>query len=72
MPTAIGQVPTPESLNIDGLDLPAETLAELLRVDNESWRQEIPLIAEHFAFIGERLPGELADELAELEKHLSA
>jgi phosphoenolpyruvate carboxykinase (GTP) len=69
--TAIGKVPTPESLNVEGLDLSADTLAELLRVDNESWRQEIPLITEHFAFIGERLPGELADELAELEKNLS-
>jgi phosphoenolpyruvate carboxykinase (GTP) len=69
--TAIGKVPTPESLNVEGLDLSADTLAELLRVDNESWRQEIPLITEHFSFIGERLPGELADELAELEKNLS-
>ena len=32
---------------------------------------EIPLIEEHFAFIGERLPSELADELRELEKRLA-
>ena len=48
-----------------------ETLAELLKVDNEAWRGEIPLIEEHFSFIGERLPGELADELRELEKRLA-
>jgi phosphoenolpyruvate carboxykinase (GTP) len=40
-------------------------------VDNEAWRGEIPLIEEHFAFIGERLPDELADELRELEKRLA-
>ena len=69
--TPIGKVPEAGSLNVDGLDLSADTLAQLLAVDNESWRQEIPLITEHFAFIGERLPSELADELAELEKRLA-
>ena len=42
-----------------------------LRVDNEAWRGEIPLIEEHFAGIGERLPTELRDELRELEKRLA-
>jgi len=69
--TAIGRVPTPESLDTDGLDVDAATVAELLNVDNEAWRGEIPLIEEHFAFIGERLPEELADELRELEKRLA-
>ena len=69
--TAIGRIPTADGIDLDGLDLPAETLAELLAVDNEAWRGEIPLIEEHFASIGERLPTELADELRELEKRLA-
>ena len=69
--TPIGRVPGSGSLNVDGLDLSGDTLVQLLAVDNESWRQEIPLITEHFAFIGERLPSELADELVELEKRLA-
>jgi len=69
--TAIGRVPTADSLDTDGLDIEADTLAALLAVDNESWRQEVPLISEHFTFVGERLPGELSDELAELEKRLA-
>ena len=60
-----------DSLDTDGLDIDADTLAALLAVDNESWRQEVPLISEHFTFVGERLPGELSDELAELEKRLA-
>jgi phosphoenolpyruvate carboxykinase (GTP) len=40
-------------------------------VDNEAWRGEIPLIEDHFAFIGEYLPSEMRDELGELEKRLS-
>ncbi len=47
------------------------TLAELLDVDAEAWRGEIPQIEAHFDFIGERLPAELRDELRELEKRLA-
>ncbi len=69
--TAIGRVPTTDGIDLSGLDVPADVLAELLAVDNEAWRGEIPLIEEHFAAIGERLPTELADELRELEKRLA-
>ncbi len=69
--TAIGRVPTPEALDTSGLDVDEATVTELLKVDNEAWRGEIPLIEEHFSFIGERLPDELADELRELEKRLA-
>jgi phosphoenolpyruvate carboxykinase (GTP) len=69
--TAIGRVPTLEALDTDGLDVSPETMAELLKVDNEGWRGEIPLIEAHFASIGERLPHELNDELNELEKRLA-
>ena len=69
--TAIGRVPTADGIDTTGLDLSPETLAELLKVDNEAWRGEIPLIEEHFTFVGDRLPSELADELRELEKRLA-
>jgi phosphoenolpyruvate carboxykinase (GTP) len=69
--TAIGRVPVPGDLDVSGLDVPADTMAELLKVDNEAWRGEIPLIEDHFAFIGEYLPSEMRDELGELEKRLS-
>jgi phosphoenolpyruvate carboxykinase (GTP) len=45
-------------------------MEELLRVDIEGWRQELPSIQEHFDTLGERVPAELLDELAELEKRL--
>jgi phosphoenolpyruvate carboxykinase (GTP) len=69
--TAIGYVPTADALDTDGLDVPAEDLAELLRVDNDEWRAELPSIEEHFAQFGDRLPVTLRDELAALEKRLS-
>jgi phosphoenolpyruvate carboxykinase (GTP) len=70
--TAIGFVPTPDSLDTDGLDLDRDSLEILLSVDNESWRQELPLIEGHYEFLGGRLPQRARDELAELEKRLSA
>src|SRR5206468_869438 len=36
--TPIGRVPTPESLDTDGLDMSPEDLAEVLRVDVDEWR----------------------------------
>ena len=70
--TAIGRVPTAGGIDTTGLDgVSDETLAELLKVDNEAWRGEIPLIEGHFAFIGDHLPAELRDELNNLQKRLA-
>jgi phosphoenolpyruvate carboxykinase (GTP) len=69
--TPIGRVPTPDAIDLSGLSLDANTMAELVSVDVESWRQEVPQIEQHYAHIGERLPDELRDELRELEKRLA-
>src|SRR5439155_7220681 len=50
--TAIGRVPTVEGIDTAGLDIDATTLQQLLAVDSESWRQEIPLIEAHYATFG--------------------
>ncbi|MEY2435213.1 MAG: phosphoenolpyruvate carboxykinase [Acidimicrobiaceae bacterium] len=47
------------------------TMAQLLEVDAEGWRQEIAQLEEHYASIGERLPDELKDELKALDKRLA-
>ncbi len=70
--TPIGMVPTADALDTTDLDIDPGVLAELLSVDAESWRQEIPLIEQQFDFIGERLPATLADQLDDLEKRLSS
>jgi phosphoenolpyruvate carboxykinase (GTP) len=69
--TPIGRIPAPGALDTDGLDVDANDLAELLRVDVEEWRKEVPSIEEHYAFLGERMPHALRDQLAGLEKRLS-
>jgi phosphoenolpyruvate carboxykinase (GTP) len=69
--TPIGLVPTPGAVDTEGLGLDGVVLAELLAVDPEAWRAEIPLIEDHYAGLGERLPVELRDELDALEKRLA-
>jgi len=68
--TPIGMVPTADSLNLDGLDLDDGRVTRLLAVDPVAWEAELPLIEEHFAAIGERLPGQLRDELTGLRRRL--
>ena len=69
--TPIGRVPAPGALDTDGLDLPDDVMQELLSVDAESWRAELPQVEEHYATIGDTLPDALRDELQELEKRLA-
>jgi phosphoenolpyruvate carboxykinase (GTP) len=70
--TAIGYLPAPGALDVDGLDVDAADLEELVSVDVEGWRAAIPEIEQHYAKFGEHLPEELRDELASLEKRLAA
>ena len=49
-------MPAPDGIDTTGLDVSAEDLAELLRVDPDGLRQELPTIHEHFAQFGDRLP----------------
>ncbi|MGN6331058.1 MAG: phosphoenolpyruvate carboxykinase (GTP) [Motilibacteraceae bacterium] len=69
--TPIGFVPTAEALDLDGLDQPREDVELALAVDPEEWRAEIPLIEEHFAKFGDRLPAFLWTELDTLKARLN-
>ncbi len=69
--TAIGRVPTPTAIDRDGLDITDEAMAQLVHVDPEAWRGEVSLVEAHYETIGERLPQEMRDELASLEKRLN-
>ena len=45
-------------------------MRELTTVDKEGWKAELPLIREHFATFGSKLPKGLTDELTALERRL--
>jgi phosphoenolpyruvate carboxykinase (GTP) len=68
--TPIGHVPTPDSLDTDGLDMSREALEAALAVDAEEWKAEIPQITEWFEKFGEQLPTVLWTELDGLKARL--
>ena len=70
--TAIGNLPYPEDLDLGGLDVAPDTIEALTAVDDEGWRAEVPLIREHYARFGDRVPEALLRELDTLEAGLTA
>jgi len=68
--TPIGYLPAPGTIDTEGLDVPEEDMSELLRVDRDEWRAELPPIAEYFARFGDRLPPPISDQLEALRSRL--
>lgn len=69
--TAIGYVPKPEDINLEGCGVDKETLKGLLNVDTETWKKEAEGIKEFYKKFGDRLPKELNEELSALESRLN-
>jgi phosphoenolpyruvate carboxykinase (GTP) len=70
--TPIGNLPTIDAMNFDGMDLSDAEIAQLLRVEIDGWLSEIPLIEEYYASYDGRVPAELHRELAALKDRLEA
>ena len=68
--TPIGYVPSADDLDISGIKEPRKDVELSLEVNPDEWREEIPLIEEWFAKIGEKLPASLHDELSALKQRL--
>ncbi len=68
--TPIGLLPEDGDLDLSGLDIPAEDLADLMKVDNAAWSAEMPDVEKHFSQFGDKLPSQLKDQLEKLKKRL--
>lgn len=62
----------PGAIDTNGLEVSDDDMAELLRVDPDAWNEEVPAIHQHSARFGDRLPGELDDQLSRLERQLNS
>ena len=69
--TPIGRLPAPGAIDVSGLALREGAIDELLAVDVEAWRAELPLIAAHLESFGDRLPDELRLQLDSLTERLA-
>jgi phosphoenolpyruvate carboxykinase (GTP) len=71
--TEIGLLPLVGDGGIDtvGLDVNDQDMRELLTVDVDGWKQQVPQIHVHYAKFGDKLPAKLREQLQELEQRLS-
>lgn len=58
----IGFLPKVESIDVSGLDVSPEVLAQLLAVDTKEWHEEMLQIGEYLESYGDRLPERLKTE----------
>ena len=70
--TPIGNLPTEGSLDVNGLDIEAEDMDQLLHVDIDGWLAELPLIEEYYETFGDHMPKQLVDELGAMRERLES
>jgi phosphoenolpyruvate carboxykinase (GTP) len=68
--SAIGLLPAQGELNTDGLDISDEAMEQLLTVDDDALRAQMPQVEEHLARFGDDLPDELKAQLEALKQRL--
>ena len=70
--TPIGNLPTLDAIDFDGLDLDDAAKAQLLRVEVDGWLNEINLIGQYYDKFGDRMPQALRNQLSSLQDRLEA
>jgi phosphoenolpyruvate carboxykinase (GTP) len=68
--TPIGLMPREGELDLTGLSIPAQDVAELMRVDVPAFKAEVPDMEKHFNRFGDRLPARLSAQLTALKERL--
>jgi phosphoenolpyruvate carboxykinase (GTP) len=61
--TAIGHLPNPADLDLQGLDVAPAAIEELLNVSPQLWQEEFAGIDQYFGEFGDRVPESLKGEL---------
>ena len=67
----LGLLPAPGALDVKGLNVSEDQMAQVFMVDPAEWKSEIPKIAQHFTNLGGRLPDAMNTQLSSLERRLS-
>lgn len=69
--TPFGMLPKADAIDLSGLDIPADDMKELLRVDKEALLGEVSGMEEYFAKFGDKLPARMTAQVEELKARLS-
>jgi Phosphoenolpyruvate carboxykinase C-terminal P-loop domain/Family of unknown function (DUF6444) len=68
--TPIGYVPTPDSLYLEGLDLPRKTVEALLAVNPDGWTHDYQHLGRFLSQFGDRLPQQIREQYEALGRRL--
>jgi phosphoenolpyruvate carboxykinase (GTP) len=68
--TAIGYMPNPADLDLQGLDIAPGALDELLKVSPILWQEEFAAIGKYFDEFGDRVPESLEAELKRAQERV--
>ena len=68
--TPVGYIPKPGDLDVSGLPIGDAEIAELLRIDVEGWKSEVPEIEAYLNKAGDRLPARMKAQLAGLKQRV--
>jgi len=66
----IGLLPAEGEIDTEGLEIGEEQMRELLTVDAELLKQQLPQVEEYLERFGDRLPQEMREQLSALEQRL--
>jgi len=69
--TPVGWIPKAADLDVSGLSISPAEVAELLRIDAEGWRRELPEIQAYLGTVGARLPVRMNTQLDGLRNRLA-
>lgn len=64
--TEIGWLPTPEDLDLSGLNISHEVVKELLSVNAEEWKNAVSELENYFKLFGDKLPPGIRQQLDKL------
>ncbi len=70
--TPIGNMPTPNGLDLTGLTLSEQDMSQLLDVDIKGWLAELDGIEAYYAKFGDKLPEALSQQVTKLRHRLQA
>jgi phosphoenolpyruvate carboxykinase (GTP) len=69
--TPIGLLPAEGAINTEGLNISDEAMQDLLSVDEDLVREQLPQLKDHLATFGDKLPAQITAQLAALEERLA-
>lgn len=68
--TPVGLIPSENSLDTSGLQIPKDQLEQLFYIDREAWKTEVKGLKEYFNIFGKKLPEGIQQELEALKTRI--